>query len=160
MFHVKHISHTHMEITERIKMYTEYKGITVNKFEVSSGIARGSLRYIKQSIGSEKLSGIIKAFPDLNISWLITGEGEMIKGVNSNNGVNLGSIGGDNKSTYTNVGNSSNDKELEILKMKIELQNKEIERLEQISSEKDQRLLEKEENIKVLKDMIELLKNK
>lgn len=160
MFHVKHIAHIDMEITERIKMYTEYKGITVNKFEVSSGIARGSLRYIKQSIGSEKLSGIIKAFPDLNISWLITGEGEMLKESNSNSGINLGAIGGDNKSTYTNVGNSSNDKELEILKMKLELQNKEIERLEQISREKDQRLLEKEENIKVLKDMIELLKNK
>lgn len=79
MFHVEHISHLFMGIIERIKMYCKYKGITVNKFEISSGIARGSLRYVKQSIGSEKLSGIIKAFPDLDISWLITGEGPMIK---------------------------------------------------------------------------------
>ena len=83
MFHVEHISHIFMGIIERIKMYCEYKGITVNKFEVSSGIARGSLRYVKQSIGSEKLSGIIKSFPDLDISWLITGEGSMIKITNT-----------------------------------------------------------------------------
>lgn len=78
---MEHISHTCMNITDRIKIYAGYKGISINHFEVKSDIARGSLRYVKQSIGSEKIANIMKAFPDLNVSWLITGEGNMINAI-------------------------------------------------------------------------------
>lgn len=71
-------------IVDRIKLYANYKGITINKFETSSGMSRGSLRYIKQSIGSDKLVGIMEAFPELNIEWLISGKGDMIKTENAN----------------------------------------------------------------------------
>lgn len=66
-------------IIERIKQFIDYKSITTNKFEVHSGIARGYLARLKGSVGSDKLNGIMIAYPELNIEWLIAGKGEMLK---------------------------------------------------------------------------------
>lgn len=74
-----------MGIVDRIKLFVVYKGITINKFEIMSGLTRGSLRYIKSSIGSDKLAGVIKAFPELNMDWLIAEVGDMIKDTGDSN---------------------------------------------------------------------------
>lgn len=66
-------------IIERIKEFIDYKGITVNKFETSSGIARGYLARLKGSVGSDKLNNILAAFPELSSDWLLTGNGPMLK---------------------------------------------------------------------------------
>ena len=66
-------------IKDRILQYIAFKGITVNHFTGKCGFSNGYLRQLRRSPTAEKIESIITAFPDLNESWLISGEGKMIK---------------------------------------------------------------------------------
>lgn len=70
-----------MEIVERIQGYITLKGITAYAFEKACDLSNGYLNSRKggtRGIGSEILEKIYRAYPDLNLVWLITGDGEMI----------------------------------------------------------------------------------
>lgn len=57
-------------------------GISARQFDISIGASNGyTLRMSKNkaSIGSDVLERILKAYPDLNVVWLLTGEGHMLK---------------------------------------------------------------------------------
>lgn len=57
-----------------------------NAFENYCGLALGTISKINHGIRSDKVELIAKACPDLNIRWLLTGEGEMLIG-NSQEGI-------------------------------------------------------------------------
>lgn len=67
------------EIKKRLKEFIAAKGITVRGFEKSLGRSNG---YFKNSeFALPKLIGeIADAYPELNIGWLISGDGSMDKG--------------------------------------------------------------------------------
>lgn len=67
------------DITKRVKEYVLYKGIRINQFEQLCNLSNGYVNQIKRSIGEEKLKAISRRFPDLNISWILTGIGNMIQ---------------------------------------------------------------------------------
>lgn len=50
-----------------------------NRFEELVGISSGYLSTKSPSVGSEIIEQIASTYPDLNIEWLITGVGKMIK---------------------------------------------------------------------------------
>lgn len=77
LFHVEHIKYN-MDIKSRITEFVKHKNITISKFETSCGITRGYFYNVKSSIGSDKLNDISNTFPELNISWLVTGKGNML----------------------------------------------------------------------------------
>lgn len=64
---------------ERLIKYLDYKGVKMVDFFKNSGIKRGFLDTdkLKSTISDVFLAKIIAFFPDLNVKWLITGEGEM-----------------------------------------------------------------------------------
>ncbi|MDR6764484.1 hypothetical protein J2Y38_004717 [Flavobacterium sp. 2755] len=66
----------------RIKQYLDYKGVRVGAFEKVVGMSNGSfasqLKHNK-TIGVDKLENILKKYTDIDIEWLLTGEGDMIK---------------------------------------------------------------------------------
>ena len=66
----------------RIKQYLDYKGIRVGAFEKVVGMSNGSfasqLKHNK-TIGVDKLENILKKYTDIDVEWLLTGEGDMIK---------------------------------------------------------------------------------
>lgn len=64
---------------ERIMEFVRYKGIPVSLFEQMCGLSNAYVKNISKGIGADKLEKILKAFPDLNREWLLTGEGEMLK---------------------------------------------------------------------------------
>lgn len=66
-------------IKQRLISYIDNKGITVREFERVCGMSNGYVRGIDTAIGEQKLKTISLQFPELNISWLLTGEGEMLK---------------------------------------------------------------------------------
>lgn len=68
-----------MTISERIRHFIEYRGITVKSFESAAGLSNGYVNGIRKGIGSEKLADILRAFPELNRNWLLFGEGEMLR---------------------------------------------------------------------------------
>jgi len=74
-----------MKIIERLNQFIDYKNISLNMFDKSIGASNGYIgKQIKNngSIGSDLIQKIFSVYPDLNILWLMTGEGEMIKPIN------------------------------------------------------------------------------
>ena len=68
-----------MTLKERLKGFIKYKGISVRSFEIKCGLSNGYISNMRVSIQPEKMSCIAEQFPELNMGWLMTGEGEMIK---------------------------------------------------------------------------------
>lgn len=64
---------------ERLVEFQLSLGITKAEFERISNLSNGYINKLKGNIGDEKLDGILKAFPQLNRVWLLTGDGEMLK---------------------------------------------------------------------------------
>ncbi|MBO5860762.1 MAG: S24 family peptidase [Alistipes sp.] len=52
--------------------------LTKKEFELASGLSNGYLNNCKGNVGAAKLEGILTAYPQLNRTWLLTGEGEML----------------------------------------------------------------------------------
>lgn len=65
-------------IQDRIIEYLEYKGISKYKFYKETGLSNGFLDK-KGTIGADKCEIIYSKYPDLNLEWLITGQGEKLK---------------------------------------------------------------------------------
>lgn len=66
-------------VKERLISYLEYKKMGRNRFENLAGISNGYISNLKHAPKSEILVKILKAAPDLNRVWLLTGEGDMLK---------------------------------------------------------------------------------
>jgi hypothetical protein len=66
---------------ERLKQIADYYGLSIRKFEKECDLKRGNISNISDNgtIGVDKLSKIIDKFPNLDIGWLLTGKGEMLK---------------------------------------------------------------------------------
>lgn len=64
-------------VIERLFEYLSAKGISPSGLEKKAGLANGYLRNSKGGLGAQKLSDILRACPDLDATWLLTGEGEM-----------------------------------------------------------------------------------
>lgn len=67
-----------MTIASRALEYAKYKGMTAADFERDSGLANGMLKKLGDKTRRQTFNRIESAFPDLNIDWLRTGEGEML----------------------------------------------------------------------------------
>lgn len=66
---------------ERILQYIEYKGISISEFLRNTDIKRGFLDADKlnSAVSDVFVAKIIANYGDLNLEWLITGEGQMLK---------------------------------------------------------------------------------
>lgn len=85
-------------ILKRIKEYIEYKGMSVKSFEESIRISNGLFSKMlnsKGSMGSDKLERLFNAYPDLNPTWVMTGEEGMLR--------NMGQVGETDLSDFSNV---------------------------------------------------------
>ena len=63
---------------ERILKFLDHLGVTKNKFYTQTGISNGTLDK-KSGVTGDTIIKIHNAYPDLNLDWLIAGEGEMLK---------------------------------------------------------------------------------
>ena len=68
-----------MTTKDRLKEFLSAKNIGRNKFEFQIGVSRGYLSTKSEIISSEVIEKTVDIFPDLNLEWLITGRGEMLK---------------------------------------------------------------------------------
>lgn len=71
-----------MKPIERIAMYLQFRKVSPHAFEkkikLSNGYYSKQLRHLG-SVGSDILIKIHLAYPDLDILWILTGEGQMLK---------------------------------------------------------------------------------
>ena len=65
-------------IKERLKEFVGYQRISIREFERQCNLGNSFVNHIGSTIGADKLERIIQQFPDLNRTWLLTGEGSMI----------------------------------------------------------------------------------
>ncbi len=71
-----------LKTIDRLMQFIKYAGLSARKFDISIGASNGyTLRMKKNnaSIGSDVIENILKVYPQLNVVWLITGEGKMLK---------------------------------------------------------------------------------
>ena len=66
-------------VKERLIAFIDYKGITKNKFETLCSLGKRYVSNISRSISPDVAERISLTFPDLNMGWVMTGEGEMLK---------------------------------------------------------------------------------
>lgn len=67
---------------DRLMQFIKHVGLSARQFDMSIGASNGyTLRMSKNraSVGSDVIENILKAYPDLNVLWLLTGEGPMLK---------------------------------------------------------------------------------
>lgn len=62
--------------------FIKHAGLSARQFDLSIGASNGyTLRMKKNraSIGSDVIENILRIYPQLNVVWLLTGEGSMLK---------------------------------------------------------------------------------
>lgn len=68
-----------MTTKDRIKKFVETLNYGRNKFEDILGISNGYISSKSPSISSDVIEKIAQHYPELNLEWLITGKGSMLK---------------------------------------------------------------------------------
>ena len=63
---------------DRILQIIDYKGINKSIFYKETGLSNGFLDKVKD-IGASKLELILNSYPEIDMEWLLTGKGEMLK---------------------------------------------------------------------------------
>lgn len=96
-----------MTIKDRIKAFCKEEGITVTAFENSINVSNGYVNAISKNVGPDKLEAIVEKYSKINLEWLLTGRGPMLKGdvINIGDG-NASTQNAGNNSTITNTTNN------------------------------------------------------
>jgi hypothetical protein len=82
-----------MSSKDRLLDFLKYIRIGQTAFEEKVGLTRGYISKVKKGIGPEMMTKVANTYPELNINWLATGEGEMLKedtGIPHVENVNIG----------------------------------------------------------------------
>ena len=67
---------------DRLAQFVRHTGLSDNQFTLKSGLSNGLLANIikkKSSFTNDTIEKILYAFPELNIEWVLRGEGEMLR---------------------------------------------------------------------------------
>lgn len=65
-------------VKERLINFLNAQSVKKSFFEECIGASNGFVNSIRRSISPDKINAIKENFPDLNIDWLLTGDGEML----------------------------------------------------------------------------------
>ncbi len=66
-------------VKNRLIAYLKYKHLTKTAFGESIGVSNAFVTSIRRSIAPDKVQSIASNYPDLNLDWLLYGNGEMLK---------------------------------------------------------------------------------
>ena len=69
-------------MNKRLKQLIDYYGISTRQFEQKISVSNGVIAKVlsaNTTLRSDILSKITDSFPDVNLDWLLTGKGEMLK---------------------------------------------------------------------------------
>ena len=131
-----------MKPIERISLYLQFKNISPHSFEKKIGLSNGyfskQLRNLG-SVGSDILIKIDEHYSDLNILWVLNGQGQMI-------------------STNDDLSNTGQSMQVDEYLNKYEVENKKIKNLEQ-DVEKLQVVIKDKDKIISLYEVIANKKN-
>lgn len=72
-------------VRQRLKNFISYRNMSIRAFQEAACLSNSFVASIDQSIAPKTRAKIQSAFPDLNMSWVLTGEGEMLRHAPSQN---------------------------------------------------------------------------
>ena len=80
-----------MTLKERLLEFVEFKKMNKRQFQISIGVSNSYIQNLNENMGPLILEKISAVYPELNIEWLLTGEGNMIneKKKDKSNGIPL-----------------------------------------------------------------------
>ena len=89
---------------ERLREYIKTLNISEREFCRQIGVSSSYVNNIRQSIQPDKMKAIGEKFPELNPMWLLTGDGTMRNGDNTNriSGNNNTAVAGNGNQVTTN----------------------------------------------------------
>lgn len=93
-------------VKARLLKFIEHKKLSVNRFCTMCGFSSAYVRNIQKTISQRYLDIIAATFPDINIHWLETGEGQMLNEAIPIN-VQNNSVGNNSSQTIV-AGNDNN----------------------------------------------------
>lgn len=67
-----------MDLKSRLIEFIEYKGLSVQSFEIQCNLSNGAVSKMGNNTRRSTIDKISKSYPELNTSWLLTGEGNML----------------------------------------------------------------------------------
>lgn len=67
-----------MDLKSRLIEFIEYKGLSVQSFELQCNLSNGAVSKMGNNTRRSTIDKISKSYPDLNTAWLLTGEGNMV----------------------------------------------------------------------------------
>jgi phage repressor protein C with HTH and peptisase S24 domain len=118
------------QIINRLQEYILSKNISTRQLEIAIGASNGAIsRAFKNGtdIQSKWISKVVDTYSDLDVNWLITGEGEMIKGsdlnVTQRGDLNLMN---EQESTYFNKNVHSKIQQIEPTVITVDTSNNEV----------------------------------
>lgn len=93
-----------MGVKERLREYIKTLNISEREFCRRIGVSSSYVNNIRQSIQPDKMKAIGEQFPELNPMWLLTGDGTMRNGDNTNriSGNNNTAVAGNGNQVTTN----------------------------------------------------------
>jgi transcriptional regulator with XRE-family HTH domain len=140
-------------VKERLKAYIKSIGISDTSFCNAINVSPGFIAGMRKSIQPDKLEVIADLYPSLDIGWLLTGRGEMIKQIDrlSTNASNKSiAVGGSIHGDAIYQGGEAHEKIANSRKRDIKRKD------EYISDTFDKRINRYEEELKHSKEQIEL----
>ncbi len=124
-----------MSVKERLKKFIKSQGMTISGFEKIIGVSNGYVNSISKGIGGEVLLSVLEKTPNLNVEWLLTGKGNMLRTQEKTSIVNTATNGGSNVSIQgsenTRVG-EQNSELLEIIKEQSKQLNEKDKQIEKL----------------------------
>lgn len=66
-------------VRQRLESFIEFKKISKSEFGRTIGVSAAYITSMRKSIQPDKVKRIALSYPDLNINWLLTGNGQMLK---------------------------------------------------------------------------------
>ena len=106
-----------MGIKERLMTFIKSQGISRSEFERNRSLSNGYINNIRESMGVDQVENVLRAYPQLNRVWLLSGEGDML---NPSQGITQHQHGGSNNSQTVTLGQSDVSKFIELLQKKDE----------------------------------------
>lgn len=90
-----------MGVKDRLIEFVTYTQMSRRKFQEYIGVSNSYIQNISEGIGNDVMNSIAKRFPELNIAWLLTGEGEMLK---PDSGIHNNKVSGNSGTVTMNNG--------------------------------------------------------
>lgn len=148
-----------MSVKKRLKEFIRSQGFTISGFEKDINVSNGYVNSISKGIGGEILLSILEKSPNLNINWLLTGQGEMLKNApapepapqESHSGADRYTASLEKQIALLEKNNASLEYTISIQEKITTSQEREIQRQQEKITSKDQEIQRLKEKITQLK---------